>query len=338
MAAGLSIAKPDIKPDVTPRAVPHHSIAGAIRQAAAATGANFGYLLATAKIESSFDPKASAATSSARGLFQFIEQTWLGTVKEAGQALGYGHYAAAISRLPSGSFAVADPALRADILKLRYDPAISASMAGVLTRSNGARLSRAIGRPPSDAELYIAHFMGTSAAGKLIANAASNPRLPGAGLFPAAASANRPIFFHRDGTARDVAGVYRMLTSRYAAAVAAPATRAMMALQDTPPVATATASAHAAMTVAGQTELPSASAGKRPAAPIFRTLFQVGARADAVSPMVSKLWGRANAQPAYSMASMPAASQAASFDERWRNVPTAAMQGLFSDHDGRFSG
>src|SRR6202171_6341785 len=78
-------------------------IAGAIKQAAGTTGASFEYLLATAKMESNFDPKASASTSSARGLFQFIDQTWLGTVKEAGSQLGYGKYADAITRSPSGS-------------------------------------------------------------------------------------------------------------------------------------------------------------------------------------------------------------------------------------------
>ena len=53
-------------------------IAGSIRQAASTTGASFEYLLATAKMESNFNPKAAATTSSARGLFQFIDQTWLG--------------------------------------------------------------------------------------------------------------------------------------------------------------------------------------------------------------------------------------------------------------------
>jgi soluble lytic murein transglycosylase-like protein len=61
-------------------------IAGAIKQAASNTGASFEYLLATAKMESNFNPKAAASTSSARGLYQFIDQTWLGTVKEAGSA------------------------------------------------------------------------------------------------------------------------------------------------------------------------------------------------------------------------------------------------------------
>ena len=51
-------------------------------------------------MESNFNPKAAATTSSARGLFQFIDQTWLGTVKEAGSQLGYGKYADAISKNP----------------------------------------------------------------------------------------------------------------------------------------------------------------------------------------------------------------------------------------------
>ena len=97
-------------------------IAGSIRQAASTTGASFEYLLATAKMESNFNPKAAATTSSARGLFQFIDQTWLGTVKEAGAHLGYGKYADAITRNPSGSYSVSDPDMRAAIMRLRNDP------------------------------------------------------------------------------------------------------------------------------------------------------------------------------------------------------------------------
>src|SRR4051794_26614171 len=94
-------------------------ISGAIKQAASSTGTSFQYLLATAKMESNFDPSAKASTSSARGLYQFIDQTWLGTVKEAGSQLGYGKYADAITRSSSGSYSVGDPIARAAILKLR---------------------------------------------------------------------------------------------------------------------------------------------------------------------------------------------------------------------------
>src|SRR4249920_4089755 len=84
-------------------------IAGAIKQAASTTGTSFEYLLATAKMESDFNPTAGASTSSAHGLYQFIDQTWLGTVKEAGAQLGYGRYADAISKSSDGSYSVGDP-------------------------------------------------------------------------------------------------------------------------------------------------------------------------------------------------------------------------------------
>ena len=77
-------------------------ITGAIRQAAQSTGISFEYLLTTAKIESNLNPSAQASTSSAKGLYQFIDQTWLGTMKQDGAALGLGRYADAITRAPDG--------------------------------------------------------------------------------------------------------------------------------------------------------------------------------------------------------------------------------------------
>ncbi|MGA7152847.1 MAG: transglycosylase SLT domain-containing protein, partial [Pseudolabrys sp.] len=101
-------------------------ITGAIRQAAQSTGISFEYLLTTAKIESNPNPSAQASTSSAKGLYQFIDQTWLGTMKQDGAALGLGRYADAITRAPDGHYEVADPATRAAILRLRTDPQASA--------------------------------------------------------------------------------------------------------------------------------------------------------------------------------------------------------------------
>src|SRR5260370_14198694 len=205
-------------------------IAGAIKQAASTTGTSFEYLLTTAKMESDFNPTASASTSSAHGLYQFIDQTWLGTVKEAGAQLGYSQYADAISKSPGGNYSVSDPSARRAIMKLRDDPVAASAMAGVLTQSNSFQLTGKIGRRPTDNELYLAHFMGVGGAAKLISGAEDNPNASAARMLPNAAAANRSIFFDRTtGRARSVSEVYSVLTARYAGAANSQATRSALA-------------------------------------------------------------------------------------------------------------
>src|SRR5213082_3394706 len=199
--------------------------AGAIKQAANATGTSFEYLLTTAKMESDFNPAAGASTSSARGLYQFIDQTWLGTVKEAGAQLGYGGYADAITKSASGSYSVPDPAARSAIMKLRDDPDAASSMAAVLTQSNSFQLTGNIGRRPTDGELYMAHFMGVGGAAKLINSAVDDPQASAPRMFPNAAAANRSIFYDKQGSARSVADVYAELNARYASAAGSSATQ-----------------------------------------------------------------------------------------------------------------
>ena len=192
------------------------TVTGAIRQASQATGTSFNYLLATAQVESGLNPQAGAATSSARGLFQFIEQTWLGTIKQSGAQLGYGRYADAISKTSSGHYQVSDPAMRAEILKLRNDPTANAVMAGAFTKANADYLATKLGRQPSEGELYIAHFLGAGGAARLISLAAANPTAKGADYFPNAANANSSIFYDRaTGHARSLAQVRDVLTARY---------------------------------------------------------------------------------------------------------------------------
>ena len=83
-------------------------ITGAIRQAARSTGTSFEYLLTTAQIESNLNPAAQAVSSTAKGLYQFIDQTWLATMKTTGAALGYGRYADAIVQNGDGQYEVPD--------------------------------------------------------------------------------------------------------------------------------------------------------------------------------------------------------------------------------------
>jgi hypothetical protein len=288
-------------------------IAGAIKQAASTTGTSFEYLLATAKMESNFNPKASASTSSARGLYQFIDQTWLGTVKEAGAQLGYGKYADAIAKSPSGSYSVSDPAARRAIMKLRDDPDAASSMAAVLTQSNSFKLIGKIGRRPTDGELYMAHFMGVGGAAKLISNAEDNPNASAARLFPNAAAANRSIFFDRSGRARNVSEVYSVLTSRYAGAANSQATRtAMASVGDIPTRVTFASAATAAQPIDNAAYLSTfpdvhsvtpvtmafasgATNTSPPTNPIFRSLFQAGERNQPVSSTVRELWDNPSA-------------------------------------------
>ena len=201
-------------------AAQHSSVTAAIRKASQVTGAKFGYLLATAKVESNLNPNAAAPTSSAGGLFQFIDRTWLGTLKEAGSLVGYGRYADAITKTDDGRYVVNDPAMRREIMALRQDPTANSIMAGIFTNSNAKHLTNKLGRAPTDAELYMAHFMGASGAARLINATEANPSAIAAHSFPAAARANRSIFFDRSGRARNFNEVAQNLSARYGSASA----------------------------------------------------------------------------------------------------------------------
>lgn len=195
-------------------------VMSAIQAAAQKTGTGFDYLLRTARRESSLQPTAQAPTSSARGLYQFIDSTWLTMVREEGRNLGLGRFAEQIGRDASGRPTVADPAARQQILALRDDPAVSALMAGAFTNRNAAELRSATGRNPTEGELYMAHFLGSGGAARLINANQSNPQATAARLFPDAAGANRRIFFDQ-GRPRTIAEVYQVLSSGQSTTVAA---------------------------------------------------------------------------------------------------------------------
>lgn len=190
------------------------SVIGALSRAAQRTGADFSYLLQTAIRESSLDPKAQASTSSATGLFQFIEQTWLGTIKQHGSEHGLSGYADAISMGKDGRFHVADPSVRQEILALRQDPEVSATMAGEMTNDVRQTMESALGRSVTSGELYAAHFLGPKGAIKLLKAAESTPQASASTLFPEAAQANRRIFFTKNGDQRSVASVVTALTCK----------------------------------------------------------------------------------------------------------------------------
>ena len=254
---------------------PQGAVVDAIRDGAQSTGVGFDYLLATAQRESALDPSAKAGTSTATGLFQFIEQTWLGVMKSAGPKLGLQTYADAIVARPDGSYTVADAGQRQAILDLRRDPKIAATLAGAFTQKNGEALSAALGREPTAGDLYAAHVLGAKGATTLIAAAQASPDRVAALDMPEAAAANRGLFYDRTGRPRTTAELYASL-SAVGAGRAAPSD--VTALTQNTAAATPPAAASAYAAVGGD----------------LRTLFQTDRRQGALSEGVAKLFqGRA---------------------------------------------
>jgi hypothetical protein len=177
----------------------------ALRRASAATGIDFDYLVRTAKRESALNPNARAPTSSAAGLFQFIDQTWLATLKAHGGKHGYGAYASQIAQGADGRYFVNDPKTRNGVMGLKFDPEANALMGAELTKGHGAYLKGRIGRDATGGELYAAHFLGPAGAADLIR---ANDARPTA----SAARANHSIFYHK-GAPLSIAAVYQRLTN-----------------------------------------------------------------------------------------------------------------------------
>ena len=190
------------------------AVVGAIADAARATGVDFSYLLGQARIESGLNPSARARTSSATGLYQFIDQSWLAVVDRHGERHGLGGAAAAISQGSDGRYRVADPATRTQILALRNDPAIAARMAAEHAADNRAYLESRTGRTAAPVDLYLAHFLGAGGASRFLRAHAATPGASAAALFPRAAAANRPVFYDRSGTERSLDAVRTLFAQR----------------------------------------------------------------------------------------------------------------------------
>lgn len=173
----------------------NNRVTGAIQQASLKTGVDFDYLVKQAKVESSLNPNARARTSSATGLYQFIEQTWLHMMKEHGGEHGYGKYADAISQSRDGTYHVSNKGLRNQILNMRKDPQASSLMAAELATDNNSYLQQATGEQPGQTDLYLAHFMGAAGASNFLKSMKKNPWAAAASMFPEAARSNRAVFY-----------------------------------------------------------------------------------------------------------------------------------------------
>jgi len=171
----------------------------AIRGASETTGVALPYLLAKAYRESGFDIHADASASSASGIFQFTRQTWLELFRRYGRVYGYEELVPIIRRSSRGYLFVPKTSEGRSILNLRHDPVLAAQLAAEYTRENHDVLRRALKRPVSPEELYVAHFMGAQGAIQLLKAAEQRPSVVAAKIFPDAAASNPNLFYRYPG-------------------------------------------------------------------------------------------------------------------------------------------
>lgn len=177
-----------------PQAVTH-----AIKRASAKTGVSFSYLMEKAAAESNFKANAKAKTSSATGLFQFIESTWMDMVKKHGAKYG-----------------INTDQSRQNLLNLRKDPALASYMAAEFASDNKTHLEQTVGGNIGNTELYFAHFMGAGGASAFLTQLKKSPMSIAADLFPKAARANRNVFYEPStGRPKTLQEVYNFFDKKF---------------------------------------------------------------------------------------------------------------------------
>jgi hypothetical protein len=195
-------------------------VVSAIRDASTRSGMNFDLMLASARLESGLDPSAQASTSSATGLFQFIDQTWLAAVRQYGPQHGLAADAALV--VPrDGRLTVDDPNARQRILDLRKNPDVASALAGDHLRGIADQLGLVLGRPADATEIYLGHVLGSGGASQLLQAVRTTPNEAAGDLLPAAARANQALFDAPDGTPYTVTQFVQHLRHRVARAYAA---------------------------------------------------------------------------------------------------------------------
>ncbi|MCB1557182.1 MAG: lytic transglycosylase domain-containing protein [Alphaproteobacteria bacterium] len=187
-------------------------VLSAIKQASARTGVDFAYLVKQAATESSFKPEIQSKTSSATGLYQFIEGTWLSMVEKHGAKYGLGDFA---EKIKNGTHKQ-NPRLKQEILDLRKDPQKAALLAAEFAAENRRYMAGQGIEDIGATELYLAHFMGAGGATAFLKAQRDNPLQNAADLFPKAAQVNRNVFYDpQTGRSRTLAGVYDLFAKKF---------------------------------------------------------------------------------------------------------------------------
>ncbi len=206
-AAGMMVTGHRLSPEILQ----------SLKEASAKTGVDFDFLVAQATAESGLrgEVRARQRHSSAAGLFQFNEQTWMEMVRQHGSKYGLGDVAARVTTLADGRLGTTDRALDNKILDLRKDVRLSAMFAGELAKHNATALQKALHRKADAADLHLAHLLGTTGAIRFLRAREADAAQPAATVLPAAARQNPQLFFERgDHTPKTVAAVYGKIKAK----------------------------------------------------------------------------------------------------------------------------
>jgi hypothetical protein len=145
------------------------------------------YLQTIALIESGGDKNAKAGTSSASGMFQFVEGTWKQMTKEMGKDYS---------------------------LQDRFDPKKAAEVAEYFSKKQKTQIEKSTGREAGMTDMYMAHFLGAGGAGKFLKAKDKDPSQSAAALDPAAAKANKNNYYDKTGKERTVQEVYDLMDKK----------------------------------------------------------------------------------------------------------------------------
>lgn len=175
------------------------AVLASIEQASAKTGVDFSYLVQQAAAESDFRADVKAKTSSASGLFQFIESTWMNMVERYGDKHGL----------------ETEGKTRAEVLALRNDPEAASVMAAEFASENERFLRQHYDGEIGATELYFAHFLGAGNAAAFLNARDENGMKDAAQIFPSAANVNQSVFYHADGRSKSLDEVYAYFDQKF---------------------------------------------------------------------------------------------------------------------------
>lgn len=171
-----------------------------LTMAAEASGVAATWLAEIANAESGFNPAAKNPNSSATGLYQFTDATWISALRKSEKVLKERY----------GVTQDFSKFTKEQMLAMRADPVLQSVVMGEFTFNNITALEEKLGGQHIGLkDAYLAHVMGVDGAAKLIRAMEVNPNAPAEVLFAKEAKANPALF-----AGKSMAEAYATITGK----------------------------------------------------------------------------------------------------------------------------